>query len=215
RDTGGSDGQVRRLRQRIRARLHRADRARRRRVRLLRMRHPRPRPTMRPLRLHRDRPRRGPRRAGVLLPALRGPGGAGGMSRRSIHCAPDLARAEQAVAIARTTGLGDEALSLIARSDIEVGAVSDDLKQADTDRPPAAARAPGAGAARGAVPGRAAAASPPLGRALAGARVAGGGDGAPAGGWASAVCGATLPEPERRNYEALIEAGKVLVVVAA
>jgi len=137
------------------------------------------------------------------------------MSQRSIHCAPDLARAEQAVAIARTTGLGDEALSLIARSDIEVGAVSDDLKQADTDMLPAAARGMGYGAAAGAVAGLAAATFPPLGLTLAGAMLAGGGAGALVGGWASALFGATLPEPERRNYEELIEAGKVLVVVDA
>ena len=48
------------------------------------------------------------------------------MSTRRIYSAPDLARAEQAVAAAREVGLDDDCLSLVARSDIEVGAVPDD-----------------------------------------------------------------------------------------
>ena len=62
------------------------------------------------------------------------------MSRRCIHSAPDLATAERAIAAAREAGIEDDALSLVARSDIEVQQVPDDLKQPDTDMVPAAAR---------------------------------------------------------------------------
>lgn len=137
------------------------------------------------------------------------------MNRRCIYSAPDLATAEQAVAAAREAGIADDALSLVARSDIEVSAVPDEMKQADTDMLPAAARGAGYGAAAGALAGLAAATFPPLGLTLAGALLGGGAAGALVGSWASAMVGASIPEPERRHYEAQIEAGRVLVVVDA
>lgn len=137
------------------------------------------------------------------------------MSTRRIYSAPDLARAEQAVAAARAAGVDDDCLSLVARSDIEVDAVSDEMKQADTDMVPAAARGAGLGAAAGAVAGLAAMTFPPLGLTLAGALLGGGAAGALVGTWASALAGASIQEPERRHYEAEIEAGRVLVVVDA
>jgi phage tail tape-measure protein len=137
------------------------------------------------------------------------------MSTRRIYSAPDLARAEQAVAAARDAGLDDDCLSLVARSDIEVGAVPDEMKQADTDMLPAAARGAGLGAAAGAVAGLAAMTFPPLGLTLAGALLGGGAAGALVGSWASALAGASIQEPERRRYEAEIEAGRVLVVIDA
>jgi len=137
------------------------------------------------------------------------------MSRRCIYSAPDLAAAEQAIASAREAGIDDDALSLVARSDIEVNAIPDDMKQADTDMLPAAARGAGYGAAAGALAGLAAATFPPLGLTLAGALLGGGAAGALVGTWASAMVGASIPEPERRRYEEQIEAGRVLVVVDA
>ena len=137
------------------------------------------------------------------------------MSRRCIHSAPDLATAERAIAAAREAGIEDDALSLVARSDIEINAISDDMKQADTDMLPAAARGAGYGAAAGALAGLAAATFPPLGLTLAGALLGGGAAGALVGTWTSALIGSTIPEPERRRYEAQIEAGRVLVVVDA
>lgn len=137
------------------------------------------------------------------------------MSRRRIHSAPDLASAEQAIAAARQAGIDDDRLSLVARSDIEVQQVPDDLKQADTDLVPAAARGAGYGAAAGALAGLAAATFPPLGLTLAGALLGGGAAGALVGTWTGAMVGGALPEPERRRYEEQIEAGRVLVVVDA
>ena len=137
------------------------------------------------------------------------------MSRRRIHSAPDLARAEQAIDAARQAGIEDDKLSLVARSDIEVRDVPDDLKQADTDMVPAAARGAGYGAAAGALAGLAAATFPPLGLTLAGALLGGGAAGALVGTWTGAMVGGALPEPERRRYEEQIEAGRVLVVVDA
>src|SRR5690606_8489776 len=80
---------------------------------------------------------------------------------------------------------------------------------------PAAARGAGYGAGAGALAGLAAATFPPLGLTLAGALLGGGAAGALVGTWASAMVGASIPEPERRHYEAEIEAGRVLVVVDA
>ena len=137
------------------------------------------------------------------------------MNRRRIHSAPDLASAERAIAAARELGVEDDALSLVARSDIEVLAVDDDMKQANTDMLPAAARGAGCGAAAGVLAGLAAATFSPLGLTLAGAMLGGGAAGALVGTWASAMVGASIPEPERRHYEAEIEAGRVLVVVDA
>jgi len=137
------------------------------------------------------------------------------MSRRRIHSAPDLATAEQAIAAAREAGIDDDCLSLVARSDIELEQVPDELKQADTDMVPAAARGAGYGAVAGAVAGLAAATFPPLGLTLAGALLGGGAAGALVGTWTGAMVGGAIPEPERRHYEEQIQAGRVLVAIEA
>ena len=62
------------------------------------------------------------------------------MKTRRIYASPNLAAAQAALAAARDTGIERDALSLIARSDIEMDAVPDDLREAHTDMVPAALR---------------------------------------------------------------------------
>ena len=69
------------------------------------------------------------------------------MNTRRIYASPNLAAAQAALAAARDTGIERDALSLIARSDIEMDAVPDDLREAHTDMVPAALRGAAGGGA--------------------------------------------------------------------
>lgn len=136
------------------------------------------------------------------------------MKLRHVFSTPDLATAELAMEAARTGGVNDDDILLVARSDIEVESIPDERKEADTDLMPAAARGAGYGAGAGLLAGLVAVAIPPLGVTLAGAAattVAG----AVVGCWASALVGSSLPDPIRRNFHDEIEAGNILVVVDA
>jgi hypothetical protein len=136
------------------------------------------------------------------------------MKTRRIYATPNLAAAQAALAAARDTGIERDALSLIARSDIEMEAVSDDLREAHTDTIPAALRGAAGGGAVGLVAGLIAVAVPPLGITLAGAGLMAG-IGALVGSWSSALVGASVPDPVRRRFEEVIEAGQILLVVDA
>ena len=124
------------------------------------------------------------------------------MKTRRIYASPNLAAAQAALAAARDTGIERDALSLIARSDIEMDAV------------PAALRGAAGGGAVGLVAGLIAVAVPPLGITLAGAGLMAA-VGALVGSWSSALVGATVPDPVRRQFEEAIEAGRILLVVDA
>jgi hypothetical protein len=137
------------------------------------------------------------------------------MSVRHVYAAADVEHAGHAVAVAHRAGVVDGNVTLVARSDIERCAIPDDMKLAETDFVPAAARGAGYGAAAGVVAGLAAAAVPPLGVPLAGAMIGGGAAGMLVGAWSSSLVGATVPEPVRRRYEQEIEAGRILVVLDA
>lgn len=137
------------------------------------------------------------------------------MSHRQVFSAASVAQAAEAVGVAREAGLSPECVSLIARSDIELSRIPDDYKIADTDFVPAALRGAGFGAVAGTVAGLVAAAFPPLGLTLAGAMLGGGAAGALVGTWTSALVGSSIPDPVRREYEAEIEAGRILVVLDA
>ena len=136
------------------------------------------------------------------------------MKTRRIYASPNLAAAQAALAAARDTGIERDALSLIARSDIEMDAVPDDLREAHTDLVPAALRGAAGGGAVGLVAGLIAVAVPPLGITLAGAGLMAA-VGALVGSWSSALVGATVPDPVRRQFEDAIEAGQILLVVDA
>ena len=136
------------------------------------------------------------------------------MKTRRIYATPNLAAAQAALAAARDTGLDSHALSLIARSDIEMESVSDDLREAHTDSIPAALRGAAGGGAVGLVAGLVAVAVPPLGITLAGAGLMAA-VGALVGSWSAALVGASVPDPVRRRFEETIEAGQILLVIDA
>lgn len=137
------------------------------------------------------------------------------MTQRRIFSASSVAQATEAVAAVRAAGIPDDGMSLVARSDIELDSIPDDLKLADTDFKSAAVRGAGVGAVTGMLAGLLAATIPPLGLTLAGALIGGGAAGALVGTWASSLVGASIPEPVRRRFEEEIENGRILLVVDA
>lgn len=134
------------------------------------------------------------------------------MKTRHVFSTPDIDSAQAAMDAARHAGVEDHDLLLIARSDIELAAIPDERKEADTDMLPAAVRGAGYGGATGLLVGLVAFVIPPLGVTLAGAAAAGLA-GAMVGCWASALAGAALPDPIRRRFEDEIQAGRILLVV--
>ncbi|HTL15032.1 MAG TPA: hypothetical protein VL251_08040 [Thermomonas sp.] len=134
------------------------------------------------------------------------------MNTRRVYLTQDLAQARRAIAALHMAGIGNDAISLVARADIELERVPDSMKEADTDAVPAAVRGVGIGGAAGLLAGLVATAVPPLGVTLAGAAAIAG-IGALVGGWSSALMGASLPDPVRQQFEDHIAAGRVLVLV--
>lgn len=134
------------------------------------------------------------------------------MSNRHVYSTRDAAHARDAVAALHGQGIGSDAISLVARSDIELERIPDTMKEADTDAVPAALRGMGVGGATGLLAGLAAVALTPLGITLAGAAAIGAA-GALVGGWGSALMGSALPDPVRQQFEDEIQAGRVLVLV--
>lgn len=136
------------------------------------------------------------------------------MKTRHVLSTPDLATARSVMQAARATGIAQEDISLVARSDIELEAVPEQHKEAASDFYPAALRGVIGGGATGLLAGLVAVAIPPVGVTLAG--VAGLTlAGALTGGWASALVGASVPDPVRRKFEDEINAGRILVVLDA
>lgn len=136
------------------------------------------------------------------------------MKTRHVFSTADLASAKTAMQAARAAGIPEDDISLIARSDIELEAMPEQHKEAGSDFYPAALRGVIGGGATGLLAGLVAVAIPPVGVTLAG--VAGLTlAGALTGGWASALVGASVPDPVRRKFEGEIEAGRILVVLDA
>ena len=136
------------------------------------------------------------------------------MKTRRVYSISGLDLARQTMSALRDIGIDDDDLALVARADIELEAIPDGRKEADTDLKPAALRGAGIGGATGLLAGLLAAVVPPLGITLAGAAVMTVA-GAAIGGWASALIGSTVPDPIRRKFEQEIEAGRILLVVDA
>lgn len=134
------------------------------------------------------------------------------INTRHVFSTPDVATARAAMAAARSAGVDDEDLLLVARSDIELDAIPNNRKEADTDMTRAAMRGAGFGAGAGLLGGLLAVVVTPVGLTLAGAAavtLAG----AVIGSGASALFGAALPDPIRQKFEDEIESGKVLLIV--
>ena len=134
------------------------------------------------------------------------------MKHRHVFSAPDLRAAEAAIAAARANGIGDECISLIACSEIEIESIPTSRLDATTDMVPAAIRGAMEGGAMGLLGGMIAVMIPALGITIAGVGLitvicAG------VGGWSSALIGSTIPDPIRRQFEKEIERGRILVVI--
>jgi len=135
------------------------------------------------------------------------------MKTRRVFSAPDLITARAAIQAARAAGIKDDDISLVARSDIEVGHIPNKRKEADSDFVPAALRGTvfggGAGLLAGAI---AVLVFPSTGVSWAGAGVVALA-GALIGTFASALVGSSLPDPVRQKFDDEIKAGRILVLV--
>lgn len=136
------------------------------------------------------------------------------MKMRHVFVTRDVLQARDALVALREQGVGVDDVSLVARSDIELDRIPDDLKEADTDFLPAAMRGMGVGGAAGLLAGLAAVVFTPVGITLAGAAAVGA-LGALVGGWSSALMGSALPDPVRQQFDDEISAGRILVLVDA
>lgn len=136
------------------------------------------------------------------------------MKIRHVFVTQDVTQARNALLALRDQGVGVDDISLVARSDIELDRIPDDLKEADTDFLPAAMRGMGIGGATGLLAGLAAVVFTPVGITLAGAAAIGA-MGALVGGWSSALMGSALPDPVRQQFDDEISAGRILVLVDA
>lgn len=136
------------------------------------------------------------------------------MKIRHVFVTRDVLQARNALLALREQGIGVDDISLVARSDIELDRIPDDLKEADTDFLPAAMRGMGIGGATGLLAGLAAVVFTPVGITLAGAAAVGA-LGALVGGWSSALMGSALPDPVRQQFDDEISAGRILVLVDA
>ena len=136
------------------------------------------------------------------------------MKIRHVFVTQDVLQVRNALLALREQGIGADDISLVARSDIELDRIPDDLKEADTDFLPAAMRGMGIGGATGLLAGLAAVVFTPVGITLAGAAAVGA-LGALVGGWSSALMGSALPDPVRQQFDDEISAGRILVLVDA
>jgi hypothetical protein len=134
------------------------------------------------------------------------------MKTRRVYSTTDMPQARAAMQAARSAGVPDEDLSLIARADIELDEIPSEHRDEHTDFKPAAVRGLAQGGATGLLAGLAAMTFPPLGVTLAGA-VAVGAASALVGAWTSALMGASSPDPIQQKFESEIEAGRILLVV--
>lgn len=134
------------------------------------------------------------------------------MKRRAVFSATDMSIVREAMHAARSSGIANDDISLIARSDIELENVPDDRKVADGDFYPAAIRGAVGGGVAGVLAGLVAVVAAPIGITFAGV-VGLGLAGASLGTWSSALAGSTVPDPVRRKFESEIQQGRILVVI--
>lgn len=134
------------------------------------------------------------------------------MKRRAVFSATDMSVVREAMHAARSSGIANDDISLIARSDIEVENIPDDRKVADGDFYPAAVRGAVGGGVVGLLAGLVAVVAAPIGITVAGV-VGLGLAGASLGTWSSALAGSTVPDPVRRAFEDEIAQGRILVVI--
>jgi hypothetical protein len=136
------------------------------------------------------------------------------MKTRHVYSTTDIDQARAAMAAARGAGVGDDCLTLVARSDIELDAIPNKDKEASGDFMHGAMKGVAAGGTTGLLLGLAAMVLAPIGVTLAGAGIAAL-VGAAAGGMASSIFGAALPDPVRQKFDDEISAGRILMIVDA
>ncbi len=134
------------------------------------------------------------------------------MKIRHVFSTSTVSAAQDAIAAARATGVDDDAISSIARADIEMESIPEDRLDASADTVPAAVRGAATGGAMGLLGGLIAIAVPAIGITVAGAGLCAL-VGAAVGAWSSALFGSEVPNPVRRRFEAEIAAGRILIVV--
>lgn len=134
--------------------------------------------------------------------------------KRYIYAFDTPIAARGAVETLRGHGIRDEAISLVARSNIELEEIPSRYLDASTDFIPALRRGAAVGGVIGLCAGLIALAIPALGVTMAGpALIAFFAGGAVLGAWSSALVGSSVPDEVRRKFEDEIDAGHTLVVV--
>jgi hypothetical protein len=134
--------------------------------------------------------------------------------KRRIFAFDSVEAARSAVNRLRNSGVADKHISVIARSDIELERVPNELLDVSSDVVPAVGRGAAMGGATGLFAGIVAMAIPPLGIAIGGPVLIGFlAGGAALGAWSSALVGASVPNDIRRTFEDEIETGRILLVV--
>lgn len=136
------------------------------------------------------------------------------MKTRHVYSTTDLDQARAAMNAARESGIGDDCLTLVARSDIELDAIPNKDKEASGDFMHGAMKGVAAGGTTGFLLGLAAMVLAPIGVTLAGAGIAALA-GAALGGMASSIFGSALPDPVRQKFDDEIAAGRILMIVDA
>lgn len=134
------------------------------------------------------------------------------MKTRHVFVTDTVADATAAIAAARRAGIGENDISLIADSAIEMEEIPDDLRNAESDFMPAAARGAMAGGSVGLIGGLVGVVVPPVGLTIVGV-AATTLIGAAVGSWVTALIGSMVPDEVHRRFESEIRAGRILLVV--
>jgi len=134
------------------------------------------------------------------------------MKTRHVFVADSVAEATAAIAAAQAAGIGEQDISLIADSSIEMQEVPDALRNAETDFMPAATRGAITGGSAGLIGGLIGVVVPPIGLTVAGVAVTTL-VGAAVGTWVTALIGSMVPDEVHRRFESEIRAGRILIVV--
>lgn len=134
------------------------------------------------------------------------------MKKRHVFSTSNVATAQSAVQSARTAGVPDDDISLIARDDIQLDKIPDHRQEPKEDFGRGGAKGVLMGGGSGLLAGIVAITVAPVGLTLAGVAamtLAG----AAAGGWVGMLTGTAEPDIVRRTFEEEIAAGRVLIVI--
>lgn len=136
------------------------------------------------------------------------------MKHRRVFSTPDLRTATAAIATARSVGIADDSIALVARDDVEVQSISSERLDPRTDTTPAALRGILFGGLVGLIAAVIAHFLPSL-RATIGEGVFVVLIGAMIGAWSAALMGSSIPDEVRRRFKDEIDHGRILVVIDA